>query len=39
MKINDAIAMLTDYYNINNLEYKKNLIIRPIYISNNELLN
>ena len=25
--------------NINNLEFKKNLIIRPIYISNNELLN
>jgi len=27
------------YYNYNNLNFKKNIIIKPIYISNNQLLN
>ena len=27
------------YKNYNNLTFKKNIIIKPIYISNNQLLN
>ena len=27
------------YKNYNNLNFKKNIIIKPIYISNNQLLN